>query len=78
MLHHDADYKGLRSALEPFYKNNKCARTTIRRFRTLKSIKSDPIISNGLQKMTAEFEKSGSSRERETVSAAAVQDVASA
>ena len=46
--------------LKFFYKKDECALTAIRRFRTLKSIKSGPITTNGLRKMIAKFEETGS------------------
>lgn len=69
--------------LKLFYKNGECALTAIRRFRTLKSIKSGPITTNGLRKMIAKFEETGSfhvkrGRGRKPVSAAALEDVATA
>ena len=69
--------------LKLFYKKDECALTAIGRFRTLKSMKSGPITTNGLRKMIAKFEETGSfdvkrGRGRKPVSAAAVQDVATA
>ena len=46
--------------LKLFYKNDECAFTAIRRFQTLKSIKSGPITTNGLRKIVAKFEQTGS------------------
>ena len=60
MLHHDSEYEGSRSVLKLFYKNDVCALTAIRRFRTLKSIKLGPITTNGLRKMIAKFEETSS------------------
>ena len=56
---------------------------TIRKFWTLKSIKLGPITATGLRKMVAKFEETGSfdvkrGRGRKPVSAAAVEDVATA
>ena len=52
--------KGCALLWKLFYKNDECALTTIRKFQTLKSIKLNPITTNGLRKMIAKFEETGS------------------
>ena len=69
--------------LKLYYKNDECALRAIMRFQTLKSTKSGPITTNGLRKIIAKFEETGSfdvkrGRGIQPVSPATVEDVATA
>ncbi|GBN54585.1 hypothetical protein AVEN_208244-1 [Araneus ventricosus] len=68
-----------------FYKNGDCAAMTLKKFRTLKGLRSGsgPMTAFGLKKMTDKFEESGSfdvkcGRRRKAIASTPVEDVATA
>ncbi|GBN43391.1 hypothetical protein AVEN_138007-1 [Araneus ventricosus] len=73
------------SACEAFYKNGDCAVTALKKFRTLKGLRSDsgPMTAFGLKKMIDKFEESSSfdvksGRGRNAIASTSVGHVATA
>ncbi|GBM06913.1 hypothetical protein AVEN_147851-1 [Araneus ventricosus] len=68
-----------------FYKNGDCAAISLKKFRTLKGLRSGsgPMTAFGLKKMIDKFEESGSfdvkcGRGRKAIASTSVKDVATA
>ncbi|GBN78066.1 hypothetical protein AVEN_257070-1 [Araneus ventricosus] len=68
-----------------FYKNGDCAAIALKKFRTLKGLRSGsgPMTTFGLKKMINKFEESGSfdvkwGRGRKAIASTSVEDVATA
>ncbi|GFW55419.1 hypothetical protein TNCV_118031 [Trichonephila clavipes] len=64
-----------------FYQNNNSAIVALRKFRTLKGMRRDPLTAKNLRLMVAKFEETGSlnvrsGRGRNPVSAQAIEKVA--
>ncbi|GBL81302.1 hypothetical protein AVEN_143619-1 [Araneus ventricosus] len=71
--------------VKPFYKNGDCAEIALKKFRTLKGLRSGsgPMTAFGLRKIIDKFEESGSfdvkcGRGRKAVPSTPVEDVATA
>ncbi|GBL75941.1 hypothetical protein AVEN_234271-1 [Araneus ventricosus] len=71
--------------VELFYQNGGCAATAMKKFRTLKSLRSGsgPMTAFGLKKMIDKFEEAGSfeakcGREKKAIASTSVEDVATA